>query len=70
MTSVCTLPLISIVNEESQVLAVFTIKTAMLVFGVMEISMDSRVSKDRTHHLKLEPIWDAAHRSVRPWCGF
>jgi len=46
----------------SQVLAVFTIKTAMLVFGIMEISLDSRGDKDRTHHLKLEPTWDAALR--------
>jgi len=44
------------------VLAIFTIKTAMLVFGVMEISMDSRGDKNRTHHLKLEPTWNAAHR--------
>ncbi|KAF8473757.1 hypothetical protein DFH94DRAFT_695822 [Russula ochroleuca] len=43
------------------VLAITTIKTAMLVFGIMEISMDPRVEKNRTHHLKLEPVWDAAH---------
>lgn len=36
----------------------------MLVFGIMEISMDPRVDKNRTHHLKLEPVWDAAHRLV------
>jgi hypothetical protein len=47
-----------------QVLAITTIKTAMLVFGIMEISMDPRVEKNRTHHLKLEPVWDAAHRYV------
>lgn len=50
----------------NQVLAIFTIKTAMLVFGIMEISIDSRGDKNRTHHLKLEPTWDAAHRSVPP----
>ncbi|KAH9975206.1 hypothetical protein BJV74DRAFT_180899 [Russula compacta] len=44
------------------VLAAFTIKTAMLVFGIMEISMDERVDKDRTHHLKLELVWDTTHR--------
>jgi len=44
------------------VLAIFTIKTAMLVFGIMEISLDSHGDKDRTHHLKLEPTWDAALR--------
>jgi len=44
------------------VLAVFIIKTAMLVFGIMEISIDSHVDKNRVHHLKLEPVWDAAHR--------
>jgi len=38
----------------------------MLVFGVMEVSMDSRGDKNRTHHLKLEPTWDAAHRLVGP----
>ncbi|KAH9953633.1 hypothetical protein BC827DRAFT_1159128 [Russula dissimulans] len=43
------------------VLAVFTIKTAMLVFGIMEISTDSHADKNRVHHLKLEPVWDAAH---------
>ena len=45
-----------------QVLAIFTIKTAMLVLGVMEVSMDSRGDKNRTHHLKLEPTWAAALR--------
>ncbi|KAI9450957.1 hypothetical protein F5148DRAFT_567768 [Russula earlei] len=44
------------------VLAAFTIKTAMLVFGIMEISIDSCVNKNRVHHLTLEPVWDAAHR--------
>ncbi|KAI0291654.1 hypothetical protein B0F90DRAFT_1823677 [Multifurca ochricompacta] len=44
------------------VLALFTIKTAMLVFGIMDICMDPRANKDRTHHLKLAPVWDAAHR--------
>ncbi|KAF8491570.1 hypothetical protein F5888DRAFT_1807298 [Russula emetica] len=43
------------------VLAVPTIKAAMLVFGIMEICIDSQVDKNRTHHLKLEPVWDAAH---------
>jgi len=33
----------------------------MLVFGIMEICIDSQVDKNRTHHLKLEPVWDAAH---------
>ena len=47
-----------------QVLAVPTIKAAMLVFGIMEICIDSQADKNRTHHLKLEPVWDAAHRSV------
>jgi hypothetical protein len=64
-TSVCPLPSILILNDGVfQVLAVLTIKTAMLVFGIMEICIDSQVDKNRTHHLKLEPVWDAAHRSV------
>jgi len=42
-----------------QVLAIFTIKTAMLVFGIMEISIDD---ENCTHDLKLEPTWDAALR--------
>jgi hypothetical protein len=50
----------------NQVLAIFTIKTAMLVFGIMEVSINSHGDKNRTHHLKLEPTWDAAHRSVGP----
>lgn len=54
----------------SQVLAIFTIKTAMLVLGVMEVSMDSRGDKNRTHHLKLEPTWDAALRWVGPYRQF
>ena len=37
----------------SQVLAIFTIKTAMLV-GIMEISMDPLGDTNRTHDLKLE----------------
>ncbi len=54
-----------IVNDRIfQVLAVPTIKSAMLVYGIMEICIDSSVDKNRTHHLKLEPVWDAAHRSV------
>jgi len=47
-----------------QVLAVPTIKAAMLVFGIMEICTDPQVDKNRTHYLKLEPVWDAAHKSV------
>ncbi|KAH9019985.1 hypothetical protein EDB85DRAFT_543216 [Lactarius pseudohatsudake] len=44
------------------VLAIFTIKAAMLVSGVMDISVDSRANKDRTHHLKRESVWDAIHK--------
>lgn len=43
------------------VVAVPTIKAAMLVFGIMEICIDPQVDKNRTHHLKLEPVWDVAH---------
>ncbi len=63
--SVYSLASILFVNDSIfQVLAVPTIKAAMLVYGIMEICIDSRVDKNRTHHLKLEPVWDAAHRSV------
>ena len=48
-----------------QVLAIFAIKAAMLVGGIMDISVDSRANKDRTHHLKREPVWDAIHQSVK-----
>ncbi|KAI9451742.1 hypothetical protein BJY52DRAFT_84591 [Lactarius psammicola] len=44
------------------VLAIFTIKAAMLVSGVMDISVDSSANKDRTHHLKRESVWDAIHK--------
>ncbi|KAI0271912.1 hypothetical protein BGY98DRAFT_1125086 [Russula aff. rugulosa BPL654] len=52
------------------VLAVPTIKVAMLVFGIMEICIDPQADKNRTHHLKLEPVWDAAHRHGQIDPGF
>ena len=36
----------------------------MLVLGIMEICIDSQVDKNRTHHLKLKTVWDAANRLV------
>jgi hypothetical protein len=66
MTSVCTLTKILTINDDAlfQELAVPTIKVATLVFGIMEICVDSQVDKNRTHHLKLETVWVAAYRSV------
>jgi len=43
-------------------LAIFAIKAAMLVSGIMDISVDPNSDKDRTHHLKQEPVWDEVHR--------
>lgn len=45
-----------------ETLAIFTIKAAMLVSGIMDISVDPRANMDRTHHLKREPVWDTIHK--------
>ncbi|KAN0138040.1 hypothetical protein V8E53_003929 [Lactarius tabidus] len=42
-------------------LAIFAIKAAMLVSGIMDISVDARANKDRTHHLKRERVWHEIH---------
>lgn len=44
-----------------QNLAIFAIKAAMLVSGIMDISVDDNANKDRTHHLKRERVWDEIH---------
>ncbi len=67
MTSVFLLPNICWHNDEGrlQVLAIFTIKAVMLVYGIMVISVDAHANKDWTHHLKREPVWDAIHKLVQ-----
>ncbi|KAI0249014.1 hypothetical protein BJV78DRAFT_1231568 [Lactifluus subvellereus] len=50
------------------VLAIFTIQTAMLVFGIMDISMDPRADKNSTHHLKLGHVWVEAHSLLVNFC--
>lgn len=42
-------------------LAIFAIKAAMLVSGIMDISVDTSANKDRTHHLKRERVWHEIH---------
>jgi hypothetical protein len=36
----------------------------MLVFGIMDLSMNPSADKNSIHHLKLGPVWVEAHRSV------
>ncbi|KAI0259380.1 hypothetical protein BC834DRAFT_974344 [Gloeopeniophorella convolvens] len=48
--------------------AVVAIKTAMLVAGIMDISVDPQANKDRTHHLKLKDVWEGARRLLSYLC--
>ena len=65
MTSVYLLLTVRLhVTRLFQNLAIFAIKAAMLVSGIMDISVDPSANKDRTHHLKREPVWDEIHRSL------
>ncbi|KAH9973427.1 hypothetical protein BGW80DRAFT_1307122 [Lactifluus volemus] len=49
-------------------LTIFTTQTAMLVFGIMDLSMNPSADKNSIHHLKLGPVWVEAHRLLDHFC--
>ncbi|KAI0067483.1 hypothetical protein BV25DRAFT_1111046 [Artomyces pyxidatus] len=48
-------------GSASDDVTVLTIKSAMVVHGVMEVSENSDVDEEWMYHLKSEPIWQAAN---------